>query len=179
MRNTAVGKALLISSKHVFVRRSSFLIPLNSYDVSTSTMTKWQYRTSLWRWALLKCGGWWPCMQQGGWSLMILEVPSNPTILWFYEHILLSSLNKDLKRHLLGQALVPASSRSMEWVASFSIAKEEKWHYTIPQCHIQVCVHWELDVIVIILPGKNSFISCEMNFWNKEQARAVLTFQKI
>lgn len=29
---------------------------------------------------------WWPCMQQGNWSLMILEVSSNPShsiILWF------------------------------------------------------------------------------------------------
>ena len=29
--------------------------------------------------------GWWPCLWQGGWSLMILEVPSNPShsmILW-------------------------------------------------------------------------------------------------
>ena len=28
-------------------------------------------------WAGIKCGGWWPCMQQGGWSFMILGVPSN------------------------------------------------------------------------------------------------------
>uniref|UniRef100_A0A8C2UDF4 Uncharacterized protein n=1 Tax=Coturnix japonica TaxID=93934 RepID=A0A8C2UDF4_COTJA len=27
---------------------------------------------------LIKCGGWWPCLWQGAWSLMILEVPSNP-----------------------------------------------------------------------------------------------------
>ena len=25
----------------------------------------------------IKCGGWWLCLQQGIWSLMILEVPSN------------------------------------------------------------------------------------------------------
>ena len=29
-------------------------------------------------WSSIKCGGWWPCLRQGGWSLMILEVPSNP-----------------------------------------------------------------------------------------------------
>jgi len=28
---------------------------------------------------IVLCGDWWPCMWQGGWSLMILEVPSNPT----------------------------------------------------------------------------------------------------
>ena len=33
----------------------------------------------------IKCGGWWPCLWWWGWSFMILEVPSNPTILWFYE----------------------------------------------------------------------------------------------
>uniref|UniRef100_A0A8C9EX82 Uncharacterized protein n=1 Tax=Pavo cristatus TaxID=9049 RepID=A0A8C9EX82_PAVCR len=29
-------------------------------------------------WAGLKCGGWWPCLWWGGWSFMILQVPSNP-----------------------------------------------------------------------------------------------------
>jgi len=24
-------------------------------------------------------GGWWPCLWQGGWNLMILAVPSNPS----------------------------------------------------------------------------------------------------
>jgi len=28
-------------------------------------------------WSSIKCGVWQPCLQQGGWSLMILEVPSN------------------------------------------------------------------------------------------------------
>ena len=32
-------------------------------------------------WAAMKCGGWWPCLWGGGWSFMVLEVPSNPTIL--------------------------------------------------------------------------------------------------
>lgn len=27
----------------------------------------------------IRSGSWWPCMHQGGWSLMILEVPSNPS----------------------------------------------------------------------------------------------------
>jgi len=30
-------------------------------------------------WSSIKCGGWWPCLWQRGWSLMILEVPSNPS----------------------------------------------------------------------------------------------------
>ena len=29
-------------------------------------------------WSSIKCGGWWPCLWQGGWSFMILEVPSSP-----------------------------------------------------------------------------------------------------
>ena len=28
-------------------------------------------------WSSIKCGGWWPCIQQGDWSLMILEIPFN------------------------------------------------------------------------------------------------------
>ena len=35
-------------------------------------------------WAGIRCGGWWPCLQHRGWCFVILEVPSNPTILWFY-----------------------------------------------------------------------------------------------
>ena len=30
-------------------------------------------------WAGIKYGGWWPCLQKGGWSFVILEVPSNPS----------------------------------------------------------------------------------------------------
>ena len=30
-------------------------------------------------WSSIKWGGWWPCLWQGGWNLMILEVPSNPS----------------------------------------------------------------------------------------------------
>ena len=36
-------------------------------------------------WSSIRYGGWWPCLPQAGWSLMILEVPSNPShsmILW-------------------------------------------------------------------------------------------------
>jgi len=36
-------------------------------------------------WSSIRYGSWWPCMRQRGWSLMILEVPSNPShsmILW-------------------------------------------------------------------------------------------------
>jgi len=39
-------------------------------------------------WSSIKCGGWWPYLWHGGWSFMILEVPSNPSqsmILWFYD----------------------------------------------------------------------------------------------
>jgi len=35
-----------------------------------------------------RSGGWWPCLWQRGWNLMILGVPSNPShflILWFYD----------------------------------------------------------------------------------------------
>ena len=28
-------------------------------------------------WSSIKCGGWRPCLWQGGWSFVILEVPSN------------------------------------------------------------------------------------------------------
>ena len=31
----------------------------------------------------LRYGGWWPCLWRRGWRFVILEVPSNPTILWF------------------------------------------------------------------------------------------------
>ena len=37
-------------------------------------------------WSSIKCGGWWPCLWQGCWSFVILEVPSNPSRsvnLWF------------------------------------------------------------------------------------------------
>ena len=30
-------------------------------------------------WSSIRYGGWWPSMQQEGWSLMTLEVPSNPS----------------------------------------------------------------------------------------------------
>ena len=30
-------------------------------------------------WSSITYGGWWPCLWQGGWSLVILEVPSNPS----------------------------------------------------------------------------------------------------
>jgi len=36
-------------------------------------------------WSSIKCGGWQPWLQQGGWNLVILGVPSNPShsmILW-------------------------------------------------------------------------------------------------
>ena len=36
-------------------------------------------------WSSIKCEGWRPCLWHGGWSLMILEVPStlgNSIILW-------------------------------------------------------------------------------------------------
>ena len=39
-------------------------------------------------WSSIRYEGWWPCLWQGGWSLMILQVPSNPShsmILRFYE----------------------------------------------------------------------------------------------
>ena len=39
-------------------------------------------------WSGIKCGGWWPCLWQGGWSFMILEVPSklgHSVILQFYD----------------------------------------------------------------------------------------------
>ena len=29
-------------------------------------------------WSGIRSDGWWPCMWQGGWRFMILEVPSNP-----------------------------------------------------------------------------------------------------
>jgi len=28
-------------------------------------------------WSGIKCGGWWPCLWQGGWRFVILGVPSN------------------------------------------------------------------------------------------------------
>ena len=37
-------------------------------------------------WSSIRYGDCWPCLWWGGWSLMILEVPSNPshsTIIWF------------------------------------------------------------------------------------------------
>ena len=30
-------------------------------------------------WSTIKCGGWWPCLRWEDWSLVILEVPSNPS----------------------------------------------------------------------------------------------------
>ena len=30
-------------------------------------------------WSSIKCRRWWPCVWEGGWSLMIIEVPSNPS----------------------------------------------------------------------------------------------------
>jgi len=30
-------------------------------------------------WSSIRYGGWWPCLRQGGWCFMILEVPSNPS----------------------------------------------------------------------------------------------------
>ena len=39
-----------------------------------------------WMGSGVRYGGWWPCMQQWGWSPAILEVPPNPTrsmMLWF------------------------------------------------------------------------------------------------
>jgi len=30
-------------------------------------------------WSTIRYGGWWPCLQQEGWSFVILEVPSNPS----------------------------------------------------------------------------------------------------
>ena len=37
-------------------------------------------------WAGITCGDWWPCLWWGGWSFVILEVPSNPghsVVLWY------------------------------------------------------------------------------------------------
>ena len=56
-------------------------------------------------WAGIKCGGWWPCMQQGCWSFMILEVPSNPSrsvilILW------MSWVEKNHNDHLVSIPLL-------------------------------------------------------------------------
>ena len=30
-------------------------------------------------WSSIRYRGWWPCLQQGGWSFMILKAPSNPS----------------------------------------------------------------------------------------------------
>ena len=41
-------------------------------------------------WSSITCGGWWPCLWQGGWRFMIHEVSSNPShsvILWKYRSI--------------------------------------------------------------------------------------------
>lgn len=37
-------------------------------------------------WSSIRYGGWWPCLWQGYWSLMIFEVPSNPnrSMIFFY-----------------------------------------------------------------------------------------------
>ena len=43
-------------------------------------------------WSTIRYGGWQPCLRQGGWSLMVLEVPSNPSrsmILWFFDSMIL------------------------------------------------------------------------------------------
>ena len=46
-------------------------------------------------WSSIKCGGWWPCLWQGVWRFMILEVPSNPghsVILYLYDTLTSFSL---------------------------------------------------------------------------------------
>jgi len=43
-------------------------------------------------WSIIRYEGCWPCLWQGGWSLMILEVPCNPRhpmILWFCDFVIL------------------------------------------------------------------------------------------
>jgi len=42
-------------------------------------------------WYSTRSGGWWPYLWQGGWNLMVLGVPSNPShsmILWFCDALL-------------------------------------------------------------------------------------------
>jgi len=54
-------------------------MPRPSLEVCKARLDRWA------AWAGIKRGGRWPCMQWGGWSFVILEVPSNPAhsvILW-------------------------------------------------------------------------------------------------
>mgnify|MGYP001853466558 CR=1 FL=1 len=56
-----------------------------AYWVKATANLCCHYELLLEAWSSIKCGDWWPCLRQGGWSLMILEVPSNPShsmILW-------------------------------------------------------------------------------------------------
>ena len=50
-------------------------------------------------WAGMKCGGWWPCLQQGGWSFVILEVPSNPS------HSMIKEISDNCKLFYIWQTM--------------------------------------------------------------------------
>ena len=59
--------------KTLFSQWSISIESKNKRDISTVWMGPWA------AWSSIKCGGWWPCLLQGGWILVILHVPSNPS----------------------------------------------------------------------------------------------------
>ena len=70
---------------------SNTLHSLQTTQICISRCLGWM---GLWAaWSSNRYGGWWPCLQQGGWSLMIFEVPSTPS----HSMILYSLLEQPLK----------------------------------------------------------------------------------
>jgi len=64
---------------------------LHYYEARRFAIKIWRCSSPGWMgpwatWSSTRSGGWWPCLWQGGWNLVILGVPSNPShsvIQWF------------------------------------------------------------------------------------------------
>ena len=70
-------------------------------------------------WSSTRSGGWWPCLWQGDWNLMILGIPSIPShsvILWSWE------------QYLSGDQcfLVISDCRSLPW-SHLQLLKKSNW----------------------------------------------------
>jgi len=53
-------------------------LPREAVDAPSLEVFKARLDGALGSLVYIRCGGWWPCLRWGGWSFMILEVPSNP-----------------------------------------------------------------------------------------------------
>jgi len=78
-------------------------------------------------WSSIKSEGWWPCMWQGGWTFMILEVPSNPShsMIWMKANMTKFLFKLSLFTNILfwqsPSSALSAASSPFHWIWTLSL----------------------------------------------------------